>query len=179
MNKFILAQIFGILGACAMIISSWQKERKRILFFLIFDNIFYFTQYILLSAYTGAYTNIVGLIRLYLFGKKGKNDFFKKKYVLYIVCLLYIFIGTLTYDGIESIFPVMSSVLYAVVLWQDNPKSIRIGSSFVLFMWCIYNVLVHAYVGVLSEGILFLSSILAILKIDILKNKNFDVIENK
>ena len=38
-----------------------------------------------------------------------------------------------------------------------------------LFMWCIYNLLVHAYVGALTEGIMFISSILAIIRIDILK----------
>ena len=171
MNKFILAQIFGVLGSCAMIVSSWQKERKNILFFLAFDNIFYFIQYVLLNALTGAYTNIIGLIRLYLFEKKGKNMFFKKNYTLYIVILLYILVGVLTYENLGSIFPIVSSIIYAIVLWQYNPKYIRIGSSIMLLMWCIYNVLVHAYVGVLSEGILFISSILAIIKIDVLKNK--------
>ena len=171
MNKFILAQLFGIIGSLAMILSSWQKERKRILFFLLFDNISYFIQYILLHAYTGAYTNIIGLIRLYLFSKKGKNDFFKKNYVLYIVILLYIIIGVLTYENYSSIFPVISSVIYAIVLWQDNPKYIRIGTAIMLFMWCVYNLLVHAYVGALSEGIMFMSSLFAIIKIDILKNK--------
>ena len=175
MNKFILAQIFGMLGATAMIISSWQKERKRIFFFLLFDNIFYFIQYVLLNAYTGAYTNIIGLIRLYLFNKKGKNNFFKKNYVLYIIILLYILIGVLTYENYSSIFPVISSVIYAIVLWQDNPKYIRIGTSIMLFMWCLYNLLVHAYVGALSEGVMFISSILGIIKIDILKNKRFSL----
>ena len=173
MNKFVLAQIFGVLGASAMLISTWQKSRKKILFFLLFDNIFYFIQYILLKAYTGAFTNIVGLIRLGLFSYKGKNDFFKKNYVLYIICLLYIFIGCLTYEGLSSIFPVISSVIYAIVLWQDNPKRIRIGTAIMLFMWMVYNLLVHAYVGALSEGIMFISSLLAIIKIDILKNNNF------
>ena len=171
MNRFILAQVFGILGALAMIISSWQKSRKKILFFLLFDNIFYFIQYMLLNAYTGAYTNIIGLVRLGLFSYKGKNDFFKKKYVLFMICLLYIFIGTLTYDGLSSIFPVISSVIYAIVLWQDNPKYIRIGTAFMLFMWMVYNLLVHAYVGALTEGIMCMSSLLAIIKIDILKNR--------
>jgi len=170
MNRFIIAQIFGILGALAMIISSWQKKRKKILFFLFFDNIFYFIQYILLEAYTGAYTNIIGLIRLVLFNLKGKNDFLSKKYVPIVICLLYIFIGALTYEGLSSIFPVISSVIYAIVLWQDNPKYIRIGTAFMLFMWVIYNLLVHAYVGALSEGIMFMSSLLAIIKIDVLKN---------
>ena len=171
MNRFVLAQIFGILGAFAMIISSWQKTRKKILFFLIFDNAFYFIQYILLNALTGAYTNVVGLVRLALFSYKGKNDFFKKNYVLYIIILLYIFIGTLTYDDYSSIFPVISSVIYAIVLWQDNPKLIRIGTTIMLGMWCVYNLLVHAYVGVLTEGIMCISSLLAIIKIDILGNK--------
>ena len=171
MNRFILAQIFGVLGAISMIISSWQKTRKRILFFLVFDNIFYFIQYLLLNAYTGAYTNIIGLIRLGLFSYKGKNYFFKKNYVLYIVCFLSILIGCLTYSNLGSIFPVISSVIYAIVLWQDNPKLIRIGTTIMLAMWCVYNVLVHAYVGALSEGIMCMSSLLAIIKIDILKNK--------
>ena len=171
MNRFILAQILGVLGASAMILSSWQKTRKKILFFLLFDNIFYFIQYILLNAYTGAYTNIVGLVRLGLFSYKGKNDFFKKNYCLYIICLLYIFVGCLTYNDVSSIFPVISSVIYAIVLWQDNPKLIRIGTTIMLGMWCIYNLLVHAYVGVLTEGIMCISSMLAIIKIDILKNK--------
>lgn len=171
MNRFILAQIFGVLGASAMIVSSWQKTRKKILFFLFFDNIFYFIQYVLLGAFTGAYTNIVGLIRLVLFGFKGKNDFFKKNYCLYIICLLYVFVGLLTYTGISSIFPVISSVIYAIVLWQDNPKLIRIGTTIMLGMWCVYNLLVHAYVGALTEGIMCMSSILAIIKIDILKNR--------
>ncbi len=171
MNKFILAQVFGVLGACAMIISLWQKSRKKMLFFLLFDNTFYFIQYMLLNAYTGAFTNIVGLLRLGLFNLKGKNDFFKKNYCLYIVILTYIFIGTLTYEGISSLFPIISSVIYAIVLWQDNPKKIRMGTAFMLFMWMVYNLLVHAYVGALSEGIMFMSSILSIIKIDILKNK--------
>lgn len=171
MNRFILAQIFGVLGSIAMVISSWQKSRKKILFFLLFDNIFYFIQYILLHAYTGAFTNVIGLVRLGLFSYKGKNDFFKKNYVLYIICLLYILIGFITYENLGSIFPIIASVIYAVVLWQDNPKKIRIGTAFMLFMWMVYNLLVHAYVGALSEGIMFMSSILAIIKIDVLKNK--------
>ena len=40
MNRFTLGQIFGILGALATIISSFQKTRKKMLIFLIFDPIF-------------------------------------------------------------------------------------------------------------------------------------------
>lgn len=175
MDKFVLAQICGVLGATAMLISSWQKTRKKILFFLIFDNAFYIAQYILLNAYTGAFTNVIGLFRILLFNFKGKNKFFKKNWCLYIIILLYIIVGILTYKDLGSIFPIIASILYAIVLWQENPKSIRIGTSIMLFMWVIYNLFVNAYIGVITEGIMFLSSILAIVKIDVLKNKSYGI----
>ncbi len=94
-----VAQIFGTLGAISMLCSNWQKTRRKILFCLIFDGLFYFIQYILLKAYTGAFTNLISIVRVLTFNKKGTNDFFKKNYILYIILLLYIFIGIYTYSS--------------------------------------------------------------------------------
>ncbi|MBP5683839.1 MAG: YgjV family protein [Bacilli bacterium] len=169
MNRFILSQLFGGLSAFAMILSSWQIKKKKIYFFLTLDNIFCFIQYILLQAYTGAFSNIIGLIRLLLFNFKGRNKFFKTKWPLIIVLLLYSIIGFITYQGVSSLFPTVASILYAVALYQDKEKIIRISTSIMLFCWLIYNLFVHAYIGAITEGVMFLSSILAIIKIDVLK----------
>lgn len=171
MNMFIVAQILGGFGALSMILSSWQKSRKRIFAFLLFDNIFYFLQYIALQAYAGAFTNVIGLLRTILFSKKGKTKFLSTKYPLIIVLLLYVLINFLTYDGITSLFPAIASIIYAIVLWQDDPKNIRIGTSFMLAMWFVYNLVVKAYVGAGTEFILFLSSVIAIIKIDFINKK--------
>ena len=72
-----VAQIFGTLGAISMLCSNRQKTRRKILFCLIFDGLFYFIQYILLKAYTGAFTNLISIVRVLTFNKKGTNDFFK------------------------------------------------------------------------------------------------------
>ena len=171
MNLFILAQIMGVFGALAMMLSSWQKSRKRIFAFLVFDNVFYFLQYIFLQAYSGAFTNVVGLFRTILFSKKGKNKFLSTNYPLIIVLILYVVINIFTYDGITSLFPAIASIIYAIVLWQDEPKRIRIGSAMMLLMWFIYNLYVKAYVGAVTEFTLFLSALIAIIKIDILGSK--------
>ncbi len=175
MNLFIFAQILGGLGAISMMLSSWQKSRKKIFVFLLFDNIFYLLQYIVLGAYAGAITNVVGLVRTILFSKKGKNKFLSSNYPFAIVIFLYIILNVFTYDGLFSLFPSVASIVYAIVLWQDEPKKIRMGSSFMLFMWFIYNLVVRAYVGALTEFCLFVSSVIAIIKID-LKHKS-EVIE--
>lgn len=171
MNLFIVAQIMGVCGALAMMLSSWQKSRKGIFVFLIFDNIFYFLQYIFLGAYSGAFTNVIGLVRTITFSRKGKNKFLRTNYPLIVIIILYIAINILTYDGLTSLFPAIASIIYAVVLWQDEPKRIRLGSSIMLLMWFIYNLCVGAYVGALTEFTLFVSSVIAIIKIDIMGKK--------
>ena len=179
MSTVLLAQILGGFGALAMLLSSWQKKRKNIFIFLIFDNVFYFLQYIVLQAYAGAFVNIIGLLRTILFSKKGKNKFLSTKYPLIIVLFLYAVVNIFTYDGIASLFPAIASIIYAIVLWQDEPKKIRAGTAIMLFMWFIYNLFVKAYVGAVTEFILFASTIIAIIKIDIMKKgskkKNEDV----
>lgn len=169
MNRFIISQIFGALDGVAIILSSWQKKRSRMFFFLSFDNLFCFIQYMLLKAYTGAFTNVIGVLRLILFNQKGKNKFFKTKWPLIIIVLLYTLVTVLTYKDWTCLFPSLTSIYYAFVLWQDKEKSIRIGSSFMLLSWVIYDVIVGAYVGAISDFIMFISAILAIIRIDILK----------
>ena len=140
------------------------------LFYLVFDNIFGFVQYIMLSAYNGAFTNIIGLIRTITFTRKGSNEFYKTNNILYIILTLYAAIGILTYKSLLGLFPTVASLFYAIVLWQENPKNIRIGTSFMLFMWLLYNIFVKAYIGAICEGVMLISSTLAIIKIDIIEN---------
>ncbi len=170
MNLFIFAQILGGFGAISTMLSSWQKSRDKIFTFLLFDNIFYILQYIILNAYAGALTNIVSLFRTILFKNKGKNKFLSSNYPLVIIIFLYIILNIFTYNSLFSLFPSVASIVYAIVLWQDEPKKIRMGSSFMLFMWFIYNLVVRAYVGAFTELSLFISSVIAIIKIDLKKN---------
>ena len=170
MNIFLVAQFLGVLSMICMMLSSWQLKRKNILFYLIFDNIFCFLQYILLGAYNGAFTNIIGLFRTMTFSKKGSDEFYKTNNILYIILTLYATVGILTYKNILGLFPTIASLFYAIVLWQEKPKYIRIGTSIMLFMWFLYNIFVAAYIGAVCEGVMLISSIFAIIKIDIIKN---------
>lgn len=171
MDTFTLAQIFGLLGAVSMLLSSWQKTRKRVLSFLVFDSLFYFLQYILLGALAGAFTNIVGLLRTLIFRHKENNRLLGSSIILYSIIISYIVVGIMTYNEIISLFPIIASILYTIVLWQDNVKHIRIGTGIMILSWLIYNLAVGAYIGAIVESILLASSLTAIIKLDILKDK--------
>ena len=168
---FYIAQAIGLLGALCTILSSWQKDRSKILLFLIFDNIFFSVQYLLWGAYIGALTNGVCLLRTFTFRFKNKNKFFKTDLMLYIIIALHIIMGIIFYDGVASLFPVIASVIFAIVLWQENAKNIRIGNVVMVLMWFVYNLIVRAYVSALVELTLFICAVIGVIKIDIVRSK--------
>lgn len=169
--NIILAQISALLANVSLVLSNSQKTRKKILLFLIFNNIFDFIQYFLLNAYTGAFTSIICLFRTYLFNKKNNSFFFKKYIALYLIITIHIIVTIFTYNGLESIFPLLASVFYAIVLYQDKTKNIRIGSCIMSSMWITYNSIVGAYVSVITESIALISCLIAIYRFDIKKKK--------
>lgn len=155
-----------------MLLSSWQKTKNKVLALLILDSFCYFMQYLLLGAFSGAFTNIVGLIRILIFKYKSKYIFFQNKILLYIIIAIYLIIGMLTYNGLVSTLPTLGAIIYTSVLWQEDIKLIRIGTVIMILAYFIYNILVSAYIGAIAEGILLISSILSIIKLDVLdKNK--------
>lgn len=167
----LVAQSFGMLSALSMMLSNWQKTKRRMLFCLLFDSIFCILQYILLGAFAGACTNIISLIRVIIFTKKEDNKFLNKNYILYTIILLYAIMGIITYDGIISILPSIATIIYTIVLWQDDSTKIRFGSVVMFSMWFIYNLAVGAYISSIVEVISLISAIMSIIKIDIINNK--------
>lgn len=174
MTTFIIAQIFGVLGSLSLLLSTWQKKRKQVLLFVSLDSLFYTIEYILLSAWSGAISNIVSLIRTILFMYKGKNKCFKQNIILYLVISAYIITGIFTYNGIISLFPIIVSILYAVCLWQDKVKNIHIGTALMLLGWCIYNLAVGAYASAISDSILFIGTLISIVKVDFINTKKLE-----
>ena len=166
MNKIeIFAQLFGILGSISMMLSNWQRSKRKMLLFLVFDNILYFIQYMLLKAYAGAVTNVIGFCRVLVFSNKGKENIKHKNLTLYIILFLYLISGILTYNSIIDCLPILATLAYTIFLWQDNIQKIRIGSSIMFLMWMIYDIVVKAYFGAIFECFLLITSIFSIIKL--------------
>lgn len=79
--------------------------------------------------------------------------------------------GVVTYNGMISILPSIATIIYTIVLWQDKPTKIRVGSVIMFSMWFIYNLAVGAYISSIVEAISLISAIASIVKIDIINNK--------
>lgn len=167
-----IAQGFGILGLIVMIISLFQKNKDRMLLYVVFNGIFFGIEYLLLKAYSGMFSNFFGIIRTYVSKEKEKKEKYDKWYFLTFFLIGYAIIGFISFDGkIISLLPIIAEIIYVITLWQKDVKKIRIGTLLMVILWLIYDIFVKAYPSLITDLIVMSSTIIAIIIKDILKKE--------
>ena len=165
----IYANVIGVIAVILFVLSYQQKERKNIIILNALSRVFYIIQYLLLSAFSGAALDILGIVISFLATKK---DFFIKKKLLptIIVCanLSIIVLGIIFYQNIFSIFSVLGIALHTNAFWMTNERKIRIVSLLGSPCWLIYNISSHAYGSAVGDGLTICSIIIAIIRYNIL-----------
>lgn len=162
--SFIVAQVFGVFGLVAMVISLFQKDRSRMLFFVIFNCAFFIVEYLLLGAFAGMGGNIVALVRTFLFKKRDEDKRFDKIWIYIGVMVAYTVMAFLTFDGPISLLPIIAEYVYATALWQTNVSHIRYGTAIMVVFWLTYDIIVRAYPSAICDMIVFTSTIISIVR---------------
>ena len=139
------------------------------MFIQILANIFYGIQYLLLNAYSALASNIVSIVKTGVFYKYEKNNKEISLYTLLIFEIMIIVLGIITFKNIYSIIPIFIASIYTYGTWQKNLKitySIGIIAS---ILWVFYNFIVGAYVAIIGSFFELFSSIIGIIRLNILK----------
>lgn len=162
--NFILVQFIGAIGYTLLALSYFKKEKKQILFTQIFAYIMFTIHYYLLSGFTGAICNFVGLLSLitiYLFDKyKLKN----KKIMAMVLIILIIVINISTFQNMYSIFPMIASVIVIISFITDNEEAIREIGVMSAVCWLIYAIVYKSYTGIVFEVITLIGVCAAVIK---------------
>lgn len=166
----IIAQITGILAIIAFAISPQQKTKNKVLIFQLLSNILYALQYLILGAFSAVATSIIGAVNNLVFYGYAKKDKEIPIVLLYIYIIIILIAGILTYDNIFSIFPILLSILYTYGVWQSNLKIYRMIAVVGALAWIIYNWAVGAYANAIGNGFQCVSAIIAVIRLDIIKN---------
>lgn len=167
-----IAQAFGVLGLLVMVISLFQKNKDKMLGYVVFNGVFFGIEYLLLEAYSGMFSNFFGIFRTYVSKEKEKHNNLNKWYVLLFFIIGYTIIGFISFDGkIISLLPIIAEIVYVITLWQEKVKKIRIGTLLMVILWLIYDIFVKAYPSMITDLIVMSSTIVAIVMQDVLKRK--------
>lgn len=161
---FAIAQVCGFFAVLFWGLSVQEKKQSKILLVQLLANILYGVQYLLLAAYSGAAVYAVASLRTFLFYERRKENKKIPLLWLFFFLLLTIISSIFTYDGIISLIPSVIVILYTIFMYMENPIWIKRSFLFVPVIEIIYNLIVHAYFGIIGAIFELVSGAIAVFK---------------
>ena len=166
---FIVAQILGVLATVANVASMQLEKRSQILISFILAGIFFCGNYLLLGGYTGLVVCFIATLQTvtsYIFEIKQKEI---PKWLISIFFILSIIGGLLTYQNILDILPILGGVTYTWAIIQKKESYIRWITLSNCTLWLIYDIFIKAYSTCISDVILIASTLIGIIRFNIMK----------
>lgn len=162
MNVYIFAQLIGLIAFFFSIFAYHNNSKNKILTGMIISNILNMFHYYLLNASSGCTTKIVAIIRDFIIIKKEKYKFLDSNIFLYLLIVIYLGIGILTYKSIYSILPIIAASIYIFFIWNGDKIKVRKTACFCTFLWLAYNICVFSISGIISNIALIISTLVAL-----------------
>ncbi|MBQ7140869.1 MAG: YgjV family protein [Bacilli bacterium] len=163
---FYIAQIFGLIALILLVASYVQKEKTKFLFIQLFSNTCYTIQYLLLNATSALVTNLVNIIKTYIFYKNSKNNKKTSLITLIIIELVILSLGIITYESPISLIPITMAMLFTYGKYQDNMKVLYAIAMISSISWILYNYIVGAYVSIIACIVEFVASIIGYVRVN-------------
>lgn len=160
---YILSQVLAIIYYILFGLTYYMKDKRVILILGIISIFIHGISFILLGGFTAAAMSLVAVFRNILFILEDKNGQINK-ISLYILYLITVISGILTYNNIFSLLPIMAVILYTYSVWQPNVKKYKLLGIVTGILYLIYNIYLRSIFGILMEFILTLCSFIGFIR---------------
>lgn len=179
--EFYIAQGISIITTIISVVSTQIKSMKPILVCKIMANLLSVATYLLLGGISAAgmcFIAIFHSIVSFLFNMKEKKP---PLYVALLFMAMYIACSAIYYKSPVDIISGAAAVCFCISLTQTNSTAYRLWFVFNPLLWIVYDVLMMAYGNMVMHGIVLVSTIVAIIRIDIcgtIKNRKTDTLDS-
>ena len=172
---FIFAQIFGGIATLILCLSYVVKSKKGFLLLGIFGDIAYGMSFLFVGSWSAGVIALLSCLQfffVYFFEKKNKT---MPKIIAFLFIVIFIGVGSLTWNSAWDIIPLASYIWYTLTLYIKDVKSIRLMYILPNILLVVYDIMVMAYASAFEDGIeaLFLGImiILDFIKVTLSKRK--------
>ncbi len=167
-----VAQIFGGLATLTNAIGIQLKTKKKILLSYLIAGVFFIISFLILKSYSGVVTSLIINIETYINYLYDKNNRKIPSYLIFILLVSSVIISSLFYKTWIDIFAILACIPYVLMLIQKKEKYVRLFTLLFLLFYTIFNLLVGAYATFIGDVIFTISTIVSIIRYDIIKNNN-------
>lgn len=162
--KIIIAQIIGIIAIILNILSLQYKKKKKVMNMQLIANALFSLQYLVLGAFSGAYMNVITVIRCLLYKKYNSSRKKVPTYLVIFVITLCLIAGYVGYNGLFSLIPTIITIIYCIAATSKNVKKYKLIYGLCAIVWLYYNFKVKALVNMIGNIFEIASAIISLKK---------------
>lgn len=152
---------FGAMGVSFFIYQ--QKKRESIIFLKLITDFLWIIHFAFIGGYTAMTTTGIAVFREIAFLNNDKK-IFSGKWCLYFFITAFFSSLIFTYNGIASVFPVISSSIATLGFWNKKVSKMQVFFFIQSVGMLIYNIIVFSIAGICNEMITISSLIIAIIR---------------
>lgn len=167
----IIAQVAGAIATLTNVIGIQLKTKKQILLSYVIAEIFFIISFGCLKAYSGVATCAIMMFvtALMYFMDKYKKEV--KTWLVIVLMILSLGIAFLFYHTWVDLISIIACIPFLLMSVQKKEKYVRIYTFIFLLFYTTYDILVGAYTAFIGDLLFTISTIISIIRYDILKKK--------
>ena len=167
MEVFYIAQAISILTTLSAVLSMQFKSMKYVLICQILSNLFCATTFILLGAYSGCVICLIAVFQCLIICAYNAKNVKPHLAVILSFIALYIAASAILFQSVADVFSAMGAVVFAIGMTQKKSSTTRLWYAFNPICWIVYDLFALAYGNILTHSILFVTTLLAIIRLDL------------
>ena len=159
---YIISQIFALTGLIFNLYAIQRRRKVQILNYGVVGTVCVALHYVFLGAWSGVAVKMVNVARnaTAAYGTVHKWKALKILPVVFVG--FYILSALLTYESPFSLLPAMGTSIYTLAVYLGSARRLRYAAGVGSILYLIYNIHVFSVVGILSEVIFTIDTLVAI-----------------
>lgn len=168
-----ISYLLSISGLGCSVTASLLKGRGigKILIFVFLGNMLVALSYFAGGNGGGAVSCLLGGLQAivnYFFDKKGKP---LPVWLLSVYAVSFLLANLLVFSSLADTVAILASLTFILCIGQKNGKRYRLWNGINVCLWCLYDILQHAWGPLLTHGVLLASTFLGMVIYDRKKEK--------
>ena len=161
MNNIVIGNIIALIASLLMLYSGYIKKKQKILFVQTIQIGLSVLSNVVLGGISGAIINALSLLRNVLCYKEKLNKAWK------LILIILSTILTLKFNnlGIIGLLPVVSMVVYTILIDLKNVIKFKYLILFTMTMWLIYDIYIMSYTAAIFDLGTIIANIIAVIQI--------------
>ncbi|MDD4200452.1 MAG: YgjV family protein [Eubacteriales bacterium] len=161
----IIANGFGVISTICFIISFQIKSNRALYIVQTIANVFYCLQFLLIGAFGELFNMGLQIIRNLLLINYNKWSWLKWRGWAPVFCVPSIIYMLVTWTNPLDILPFLAYAVSTFAFFSNSAKFIRLSELFCVSpAWLVYDLIMGAYGGVLTEIVILGSVIVSIIR---------------